>query len=189
MENINTASRSKDRKAIPYQGFYQYDRGRGLEAIHGTPLWGDEMVHPHWKQWDKVQVKAMLKEAANILKGKFNLNAFKARVAERVFVIEDRISLGVVEPTGSFEEHIHAMTPQGPISALRRLDYVEQAEIRFRIRALDEPMVTKGTPKRQIFPAAYLPILLEYAQERRPGGGTGRQGYGQFDLISIEEGK
>jgi hypothetical protein len=80
-------------------------------------------------------------------------------------------------PDGSEESPVHAMTPQGPISALKRVDYVETPTLTFTIRALKTPLVTKA--KDKIAPQAYVRTILEYCQD----GGLGAdrsQGYGKF---------
>ena len=128
-------------------------------------------------------VKSMLKEGASVLRETLDLASFKSKVAERVFVEEEEIPLGVDEPDGSEESPVHAWTPQGPITALKRVDFVIQPTISFTIRALKQPLVTKG--KNKIHPAAYVRAILEYAQD----GGLGAdrsQGYGKFTVDTFE---
>ena len=131
------------------------------------------------------QVKAALKEAASVLRIPFNIAAFKSKVAERLFVLEDKIHLGRKEPDGSEERAIHGYTAQGPRSALKRSDYVEQGEITFRVRAVLDPLTTIKD-KNKVWPSAYLPALLEYVQEN--GFGADRsQGHGRSDVILMEQ--
>ena len=106
------------------------------------------------------QVKAMLKEAANVMKSVVDMTAFKARIAERVFVIDRKIYLGAA-PTGSQEGVVHAMTARGPISALKKSDYIKAPVVKFRLKVLDEKLKTKGGKFLQ--PGDYLGKILEMA--------------------------
>ena len=128
------------------------------------------------------QVKAMLKEAANVIKNRLDMTAFKARVAERLFIRNDTIPLGVDAPSGSHESMIHAMTASGPINALKRVDYVTQPTITFHLKALNEPFVNKKKEKLPVLDA--LRLLLEYGSENGLGADRS-QGYGQFDVLEI----
>lgn len=129
-------------------------------------------------------VKAMLKEAANIIKdlapnggnqvGKNKgkpkgVTAFKSKVADRVFVIEDRVyfkrdgefitSDTFDEDSGTEDEReerpVHAMTPQGPRSSLKRTDILKDVEVEFHIRRL----ATNDVPEPALF------ACLVYAQQ------------------------
>jgi CRISPR/Cas system CSM-associated protein Csm4 (group 5 of RAMP superfamily) len=131
------------------------------------------------------QVKAMLKESANIVKSKVDMTALKARISERVFVVEDRIHLGTDTPSGVHDSVVHAMTAQGPISALKKSDYVNTPTISFTLKVLDEPLVTK-TKKNKITPSAYLPLLLNVAAEQGLGADRS-QGYGKFSFTCVWE--
>ena len=125
--------------------------------------------------------KAMLKESANIIRNIVNVANMKSKIAERVFVVEEEIYLGAI--TGSYEGFIHAWTPQGPISALKRVDYVERPIIKFTLKVLNEPLVSKD--KKQLSPGTYLPILFEFGGEN--GLGSERsQGHGKYDLVKLE---
>src|SRR3990167_2066891 len=83
------------------------------------------------------QIKAMLKEAVNILyagdrwgktkKGPRNFTA------ERVFIQPAEISLGRREPDGVELMIVHASTPQGPRSSLSYHEYVEGAVLEFSV--------------------------------------------------------
>ena len=131
------------------------------------------------------QVKACLKESANILREKLGISAFKARLAERVFVTESRIYLGKNEPDGSVERPIHVMTRTGPQTALKKADYVEKAEISFALKVVDSPMVI-GSSKDRVAPGAYLSVILELAQEMGLGADRSQEN-GKFDVIYFGE--
>jgi hypothetical protein len=130
------------------------------------------------------QVKALLKECANILRIPLNLAAFKQRVAERMFVIEDRVYLDRQEPDGFEEGPVHAMTAQGPISALKRADYCKRPLIAFTVEVLNEAYVTKD--KKRIPPGDALLALVDYG--RNNGIGAERsQGAGRYEIITFEQ--
>ncbi|MHC4621930.1 MAG: hypothetical protein ACYTEQ_29680, partial [Planctomycetota bacterium] len=87
------------------------------------------------------QVKAMLKEAANIIKniapvkvkGKLTTGVagLKSKVADQMFVEDVRIHLKRDEPDEIEERPIHVFTAQGPRDALKRVEIVRDCEIGF----------------------------------------------------------
>jgi len=129
------------------------------------------------------QVKAMIKESANILRPKFNMAAFKAKVAERVFVAEDKISLGVKEPTGYEERPIHVMTAQGERTALKRSDYVKDATIKFTLKVLDDSILDKN--KKKWTPEEYLEPIFAFAEENGLGADRSQE-QGKFNVTQFE---
>lgn len=125
-------------------------------------------------------VKAMLKESANIVRvlpgalQRGKAIPLRARVAERVFVephvilLIDKNDKPVREPQ-SAERPIHVMTAQGPRTALKRTDYVEDVTLRCTLSVLNDGLITE-----QI-----LRLILDHAA--RNGLGTDRsQGNGTF---------
>ena len=131
------------------------------------------------------QVKAMFKESANVIKDVLGLSAFKARVAERVFVMGDRIHLDTDIPSGTYDSMVHAMTPRGPNSALKRTDYVERPLIECRLKVLNDGIKLAGG-KGKMHPSEYLPAILEHACENGLGADRS-QGHGQFDVVECAE--
>ena len=157
------------------------------------------------------QIKAMFKETANVIKNVLNVSAFKARVAERVFVIEDKVRILAVykktedsghmdyisgidskdhynyiaEPSGSYEGMVHAMTAMGKISALKRVDYVDRPVIEFTLSVLKEKLVTKDKKKRLDVPT-YLMHLITHAQQNGLGAERS-QGNGRFKCTFLGE--
>jgi len=83
------------------------------------------------------QLKACIKEAASIAMAAGKLprrwgNTHKGivnYVAEHIFVEEDKLHLGVTEPTGTSRSFIHVRTPQGPRDSIKLVDYVEEAKV------------------------------------------------------------
>lgn len=129
------------------------------------------------------QIKAMLKESANIVKdmlpGKGGKTLpLRARLAERVFVKPLFIPLGVTEPNGGgepIERPIHVMTRQGPRTALKRTDYVDDAKIVCELKVLNDGVITEPM----------LRFILDHAAEN--GLGTDRsQNQGVFEYTLTE---
>lgn len=123
------------------------------------------------------QVKAALKEAANIVK---SMEAFhvrgkpvplRSKLAERVFVVERLIPIlpERTEADETVERPIHVMTAQGPRDALKRADVVRHVDLVCTLKVLNDGLFTKQMLER----------LLEYAGQN--GLGTDRsQGMGVF---------
>ena len=121
------------------------------------------------------QVKAMLKDAANVVKKVVEVKNLKNKLAERVFVqstagdpsLQDLICLGKQKPDGTLERAIHVDTAMGPRDALKRADYVDNVTVAVRLKVLDDGVVTEPL----------LRDILEYAVEvglgadRSQGGG------------------
>jgi hypothetical protein len=147
------------------------------------------------------QVKALFKESANILRelliksekkgakgkeagngSKSRFTNFKAKLAERLFVEEEKIYFlrddqPVTEPDGSEERGIHVMTAQGPRTALKRVDYVAApATITFHVRWLPD-----GVIDREI-----IELLLEHGSMNGLGADRS-QGSGLFTVEAVRE--
>lgn len=141
------------------------------------------------------QVKAMFKESANILRdmlvkadkrakgeGKSRFTNLKSKLAERLFVEEEKIYLfrndkPIAKPDGSEERAIHVITAMGPRTALKRVDYVQApATIKFNLRLLDDGVIDTELVK----------VLLEHSSYN--GLGTDRsQGNGLFEVLDVVE--
>lgn len=98
------------------------------------------------------QIKAMLKENVNIVyagsrKGKTKKGA-RNYAAERVFIVEDRVYLGITEPDGIEVMIGHINGPQGPRATLTNVEYAYMPEVTFTIKEMraaptdDEPSLT-----------------------------------------------
>jgi hypothetical protein len=130
------------------------------------------------------QVKAMLKEAANILRnvapgGKEKdkgISALKSKVADHVFVLQEQIFMGRDKPDEIEERVIHVMTRQGPRDSLKRVEYVRDVTLEFTIRRLRDNAV----------PETALYAILDYAQEIGLGADRS-QGVGKFKIVSVNK--
>lgn len=144
--------------------------------------------------WEARTVKAMLKESANIVrtlraamsqdsKGNWKSVPLRARLAEAVFpepkviTILDGEGKPIKEPE-STERPIHVMTQQGPRTALKRTDYVENVKVVCLLKVLNTNVISERT----------LRLILEHASSN--GLGTDRsQGNGTFtyELVKREQ--
>jgi hypothetical protein len=142
------------------------------------------------------QVKAMLKESANILypytgpkwgmvqktttkKGVTETRdtggkSAKSFIAERVFVSPDRLHVGRPDPDGIELFIGHVTGPSGPQSTLTYHQYVERAVIEFDV------MVCRNEVK-----AEHWPEIWVHAQENGIGA-LRSQGFGRFDIEQWE---
>lgn len=105
----------------------------------------------------------------------------KAKLAERIFVEEDKIrfmrdGVALLKVDGDEERAIHVMTAQGPRTALKRCDYVNgPVELKFTVRMLDDGLVD----------ADLVETLLEFGGWNGLGADRS-QGNGLFDVKSIK---
>jgi len=144
-------------------------------------------------------VKSMLKEAGNIVKAicpnggqqtgqnkgkKTGVTALKHKIADRVFIVEDRIYFikggqrikrpkdgEETDETGSFfqeERPVHAMTAQGPRSSLKRSDVLRDVEVTFTIRRL----ATEDVPEETLMSCLVFAQFLGLGADRSQGKGT-----------------
>lgn len=130
------------------------------------------------------QVKAMLKEAANVLRTMVPIHGkvipLRARLAERVFVGPRWLPLTrdgaeLTSPDVTSERAIHVMTRQGPRSALKRVDSCTDVDIACELTVLEDG----------IFTEEILLQLLSYASLNGLGADRS-QGSGEFDF-QLEE--
>jgi hypothetical protein len=143
------------------------------EAVQG--IWTGFAEYDGQLVLENRNVKAMLKESANVMRPLLPKNkagkeiAYRARLAETVFVHPRWIPLGVTEPSESVERPIHVMTARGPRTALKRVDIVEKAIVVCELRVLRTSVITEDV----------LRLILDHAAEN--GLGTDRsQGCGTF---------
>jgi len=95
-------------------------------------------------------------------------------LAERVFVREIYIGLGVKEPTGVEERVKHVMTPQGPRSSISRVEYVQQPTLEFHLRVRDD-----------FLPRSAWARIWQVGEEIGIGADRGRSD-GRFELLAFE---
>lgn len=148
----------------------------GIEATEERSWCGFQSQNGQGPCLRGYHVKAHMKDCANILKGILDVKALRSKVADRCYVVDDYIPLGVKEPSGYFEHPVHVMTAQGPRSALKRSDYVDSPTIKFRLRVLADKVVDK----------ALLEHIFEYGGTHGMGSDRG-MGFGRYELVGLTE--
>ena len=123
-------------------------------------------------------VKAHIKDCANVLQKIVEIRGLRSKVANRVYVEDERVHLGVQEPTDFHEHPVHVMTRQGPRSALKRNDYVDKPRLCFVLKLLDEPNPEVDED--------LLRSIFEYGGTHGIGAERGI-GYGRYTLEKLEE--
>jgi hypothetical protein len=119
-------------------------------------------------------IRGHLKDCATQVSGLFEpkMSAFKAKVANKVYVMTDVIpltsSLGFFkEPTGTEQRFVQVMTRQGPRSTIKYVDYLEKPTLSFELKTLNDGVITEGM----------LRVIFDYGsihglgQERSQGWG------------------
>lgn len=121
-------------------------------------------------------VRAHIKDCANVLQASLGIKALKSKVANRVYVFPAKIYLDKTEPDGSETRIIHAMTPKGPRSSLKTIDYVNDAVLKFRLKVLDDGVVGENL----------LKAIFDYGSIH--GMGQERsQDWGKYELVKLVE--
>lgn len=121
------------------------------------------------------QLKACIKEAASVARAANKLPAkwgttnkgILGFVAEHIFVTEDRLYLGVTEPTGVVQRFISTFRGTG----IQYEEYVENAKIDFTVIA-DHPFAEKEW------------AVLWLTAEQQGLGASRSQGYGRFEVAN-----
>ncbi len=125
------------------------------------------------------KIKACIKEAASVAAsaGKLDLRGWgktnkgiQGWIAEHVFVLEDRIPLGVVEPSGVMQRFVHTFRGNG----IQYEEYVTDAKMTFTV-VTDH----KFTDEQW--------AMLWLTAEQQGTGATRSQGYGTFSVERWEK--
>jgi len=132
------------------------------------------------------QLKAMLKEAANIMRstvpskkkdGERGIANLKSKMADHVFVDEYRVFLNRQKVDKTIQRPIHIEDgPRGPRSAIKVSDIVENVELEFTIRRLRHGEV----------PEAALYLCLHYCENLGLGADRS-QGFGKFKVLDVQK--
>jgi len=122
-------------------------------------------------------IRGHIKDCANQVKDAIEppVKALKAKVANKVYVMTDVIPLGAKEIGGTEQRFVQVMTPKGPRSTIKYVDYLEKPTLKFRLNVLDDGIIT-----REI-----LDAIFEYGSVH--GLGQERsQGWGRYTFIITE---
>lgn len=154
----------------------------------------DQIVEKSWNGFvsdDKglylpaFQLKAMFKEVASLTRITVDKRGSKQILQHGTFLVksvegEDRIHFGKTAPDGWDEGPVHVMTPQGPRTALKRVDYVKGVKVSFHLWVY----ATHSAETRHIGRDDVVE-MLRLAQENGLGADRS-QGRGQFDVVEFE---
>jgi hypothetical protein len=124
------------------------------------------------------QLKAAIKEAACVARSVGKLpdrwgltrKGIESFVAEHVFVVEDRLYLGVTEPTGIAQRFVHTFRGSG----IQYEEYVEDAKVDFTVEADYD---FKGEEWAQLW----------LTGERQGIGASRSQGFGRYEVVRWEK--
>jgi len=122
-------------------------------------------------------IRGHLKDCANQIKDMLEppVKAFKAKVANKVYVMTDVIPLGAKEIAGTEQRFVQVMTRLGPRSTIKYVDYLEKPILKFRLNVLEDGIITKEL----------LTSIFEYGSVH--GLGQERsQGWGRYDFTITE---
>ncbi len=114
-------------------------------------------------------IRGHLKDCANQIKDILQppVKALKAKVSNKVYVETDIIPLDAKEPSGTEQLFVQVLTPRGPRSSIKYIDFLEKPLLKFRLKVLDDDVITKDI----------LDTIFEYGcvhgvgQERSQGWG------------------
>lgn len=124
-------------------------------------------------------VRGHLKDCALQIQGFFpSVKNFRAKFVNRVYVMTDKIYLGVNEVAGTQERFIQVMTRQGPRSSIKYIDWVDSPTLEFTLRLLNDDVITEE----------HLKAVFEYGGIHGMGGERS-QSWGRYtarDLVPIE---
>jgi hypothetical protein len=136
------------------------------------------------------QVKAMLREAAQrlgiIKKVRGSRQVLQHDLNVRAKDGSQKLRMvGVTEPSGKDHRPISVVTRQGPRTAIKRFDFVEQPRIDFVVRILagGVGVTSSGAP---LIDEPVLRDMLEFGGELGLGADRS-QGEGVFHLVSLEK--
>lgn len=121
-------------------------------------------------------VRAHIKDCANALQGFLQIKALKAKVAQRVYVEPEKLYLGKEEPDDYEIRIVHAFTPKGMRSSLKKIDFVREARLTFYLKLLDDRVIGEDV----------LNAIFEYGGTH--GMGQERsQDWGRYKVVVFEE--
>ena len=131
-------------------------------------------------------IKAMFKECASLRRVTTEKRGSK-QIFQHAFEVKaldggSRVFLGKMEADGYNEGPIHVQTPQGPRTALKRVDYIQgPIDISFEVWVMGtHPSETRHVGEKD------LVDMLTFAQENGLGADRS-QGMGKFDVKAFEQ--
>lgn len=167
----------KEREAlaeeVKYEGLCEFHRREGKPGI--------------WLPTNNI--KAGLKENWSVLGQRMKERGSRGAMAEGMFVYSvhddtvdpaerDWVYLGK-EPAGTWTAVSHTTGPNGPVSSIKRHEYVERPLVTFEIA------IEAGNNAPKLSDEGMAKTLYHFGEHGL--GACRSQGYGRFDVVSIEE--
>lgn len=166
---------------------------RQIEAA--MEVMGEEATERSWMGFqedahglfiDTNNVKAMFKQGGSMLGLFMKKRGTKQIMCEGMEVksLADggvRLYLDRTEPDGYIEKPIHVMTAQGPRTAIKRADFLEDIKLSFEVWVL----TTSSSEVRHVGRAELVRVLT-FSQENGLGADRS-QGAGKFDVIDFQK--
>jgi hypothetical protein len=122
-------------------------------------------------------IRGHIKDVAQQISSFFSdIRAFKSKVANKVYVEDDKIYLGKSEPDGYEQRFIQIMTRRGPRSTYKFIDYVEKPKLVFVLKVLDDGVINR----------AILEAIFEYGGTHGMGQERG-QSWGRYEVKELKE--
>ena len=117
-------------------------------------------------------IRGHVKDCALQIQGFFPaVKQFRAKVANKVYVVTDKIHLGKEEPDGVEQRFIQVMTRQGPRSSIKNIDYVTDPRLEFALKVLNDNLIKED----------HLQAIFDYGSVH--GLGQERsQGWGRYEF-------
>lgn len=133
---------------------------------------------------DTNNIKAMLKQGGSMLGLFMKKRGTKQIMCEGMEVKSldggTRLYFEREEPDGYIEKPIHVMTAQGPRTAIKRADFLEDVKLSFEVWVL----TTSASEVRHVGRAELVHVLT-FSQENGLGADRS-QGAGKFDVIDFQ---
>lgn len=121
-------------------------------------------------------VKSHMEDSAEQIRSLLDIRALRPKVKNRVYVKPQRIYLDKENPDGYEVKPVQAMTRRGPISTLKCIDYLLMPLMKFRLKVLDDDVITKSI----------LDAIFEYGGEHGMGQERGED-WGKYKVVKFEE--
>jgi len=155
------------------------------EVVAEVGASNEEVQQPGWATFKRDEdglyyegrcVRGHVKDCALQVSKTTGIAGFKAKVANHVYVEENKIYLGKDKPDGIEKRFIQVMTKPGPRSTFKFIDYVLDPKLVFVLRVFNDGVITKE----------HLETIFEYGGIHGIGQERG-QSWGRYRLVEMVE--
>ncbi len=147
----------------------------GADEGEFLPGWATFKFDENGLYYEGRNVRGHMKDCALQISKFFpDIAYFRAKVANKVYVVTDVMPLSRKDPDGCEQFFIQVMTAQGPRSSIKYIDWVEKPILSFRLRVLNDGIIKES----------HLRAIFEYGSVH--GMGQERsQGWGRYRLEEL----